>query len=59
MLDILEDFLHDFQDASGLLPRAEEDPSRAPSGATGQERCVWLGKGKGSGVALGGAFNVC
>ncbi|KAL4854430.1 Chromodomain-helicase-DNA-binding protein 3 [Chlorella vulgaris] len=25
MLDILEDFLHDFQDTSGLLPKAEED----------------------------------
>lgn len=39
MLDILEDFLHDFQDTSGQLPRAEEDPSRAPSATTGLERC--------------------
>lgn len=39
MLDILEDFLHDFQDTSGLLPKAEEDPARAPS-ASAKDRQV-------------------
>lgn len=42
MLDILEDFLHDFQDPSGLLPKAEEDPVAAldsgGGGAAGGER---------------------
>ncbi len=40
MLDILEDFLHDFQDASGLLPKAEEDPSKAPTASGAQDRCA-------------------
>ena len=44
MLDILEDFLHDFQDASGLLPKAEEDPSRAPTASGAQDR--WVSKGQ-------------
>ncbi|PSC71333.1 chromodomain-helicase-DNA-binding 3 isoform X1, partial [Micractinium conductrix] len=32
MLDILEDFLHDFQDTSGLLPKAEDDDGAADGG---------------------------
>lgn len=45
MLDILEDFLHDFQDASGLLPTAQEDPARSGGGGEQREaeerRCGW------------------
>lgn len=42
MLDILEDFLHDFQDPSGLLPPAEEDDPRSE------------GRQAGDGVPLAG-----
>lgn len=38
MLDILEDFLHDFQDTSGLLPKAEDDPSMAPYASAREDR---------------------
>lgn len=50
-----QDFLHDFQDATGLLPRAEEQPSAAAGTASGAasgdattaaER-RWVGAGRG------------
>ena len=38
MLSILEDFLHDFQDSSGLLPKPEEDV--APDSAAAEEEAA-------------------
>lgn len=38
MLDILEDFLHDFQDPTGLLPKsAEQEESGAASAGAAKE----------------------
>jgi hypothetical protein len=54
MLDILEDFLHDFQDTSGLLPKAEEDAADGCKGG-GEGGGGNSGGGKsGSDEAAGG-----